>query len=137
MAYSGQAILITGVTQEGIEQQRNIEKAIAEGKLQASQRESLREQVIKQSQGDFGQRSYQTTSTLSSIAESSRQRQLVALPLTILGQPRQISSGELPLTFTGIPRKLQVDTIIPIDTSNIVGRKIRRKYKPQQNTWNT
>ena len=113
---TGEPIIITGATQEQIEQQRNVERAIAEGKLQESERESIRQQILgitakqeserkqaqeiaeKASQGITAKEiltefrklpeSYQTTSTLSSIAESSKQRQLVALPLTILGQPK-------------------------------------------------
>ena len=43
---TGAAIQITGATQEQINQQRNVERAISQGKLQATERESLREQIL-------------------------------------------------------------------------------------------
>ncbi len=97
---TGATIQITGATQEQIEQQRNVEKAIAAGRLKASQRESLREQILNPERFKPGRREevqrqaeraskevtagglvresrklpedFQTPQTLRSIAESGK-----------------------------------------------------------------
>lgn len=53
---TGAQIPISSLSQQEIEKFRSVEKAIEQGKLQPSQRETVREQIIRQAQGDFGQR---------------------------------------------------------------------------------